>query len=213
MAHESSKTLVIGLVTLMAMTAAFVAIPVMSDESSATTGAGTADDPYTYVQYPADLRSEIWVCIGCVFEVVTPFYEYTTSADFGLVWNQAMFTGAISKVGDFTIRMYSPMFGSESVLVHAVYPPIGLNVSDMTVAAGDYVMFTPVTDPSVSLTISGVTWLTVTQNVVSGIAPSTTGEYQVTVSAGSSSATFTITVISKLAPTNPPTSGVIVFPR
>ena len=90
------------------------------------------------------------------------------------------------------------------------YPAI--TVSDMTISMGDNVCFTPVADPMETVTINGIDWLSVSGNVVSGVPPAI-GTYTGTVSVGGGTESFTITVVSALAPSNTPTSGLIVVPR
>ena len=89
---------------------------------------------------------------------------------------------------------------------------VPINVSDQTVVCGQNLVMTP-TASGYNVSVSGASWLSASGNVISGVAPSTPGVYTVTVTAGGSTATFTVTVVSKLVATNSPTSGAIVLPR
>ena len=98
--------------------------------------------------------------------------------------------------------------GNGTLVLYAVWK-VDVNVSDMTVLTGDSVFITPVVAGDV--TVSGADWLIANGNIVYGEAPSTAGTYSVTITCGLSTGTFTITVVSALAPTNTPSNGAIVF--
>lgn len=105
---------------------------------------------------------------------------------------------------EFALNSSSP-----NAILYAVWNVIDLTVSDITVLVGSGISITPVTTGTV--TVSGVSWLSASGNVVFGTAPSTAGEYTVTVSCEGVSESFTITVISALAFTNVPSSGIFAY--
>lgn len=98
--------------------------------------------------------------------------------------------------------------GNDTVTLYAVWK-ININVEDITVLSGDTVYLTPVLSGNVS--VSGASWLSAQGNAIYGTAPATAGNYEVTVSCENNSETFTITVVSALAPTNSPSNGVVIF--
>ncbi len=89
-----------------------------------------------------------------------------------------------------------------------------VNANNMTVVTGDAVSFTPTAASDATIAVD-VDWLSVTGNLVSGIAPSP-GTYDVTLTVTGSNAepttvVITITVLSELAPTNAPSNGLIIY--
>lgn len=121
-----------------------------------------------------------------------------------------LFNSGSLSAGTYTLEL-GAMKGSQVLCYYsiAVNSPVTLNVSDMTVYAGQAISITPVTSGTVS--VSGVGWLSASGNCVYGTAPAENGTYTVTVSCGGSSASFRITVISALAFSSVPSSGVFAY--
>lgn len=95
-----------------------------------------------------------------------------------------------------------------SMTLYAVWN-VNWNVSDMTAYAGQAISITPVASGTVS--VSGVSWLSASGNCVYGTAPSENGTYDVTVSCDGQSSSFRITVISALAFSSVPSSGIFAY--
>lgn len=98
--------------------------------------------------------------------------------------------------------------GNGTVTLYAIWK-VDINIADDTVLTGNTVFYTPVVEGTV--TVSGADWLIANGNTIYGTAPSSPGIYEVTVSCGTSTEQFTLTVVSALAPTNTPSNGAIVF--
>lgn len=97
---------------------------------------------------------------------------------------------------------------NENTVRLVVAQTVKFTVSDLDAYVGQNVSKTVCTKDITS--IDGADWLHFNGGTIYGTAPSV-GTYNVTVHSGSSSASFTITVKSALAPTNSPTSGLLVF--
>jgi len=100
--------------------------------------------------------------------------------------------------------------GSSFILTNVFTYAVPLSVNDITVYAGQSINISNVTSGS-DLSVSGVSWLSVSGTSIVGTAPSAPGTYNVTVTAGGSTDTFTVTVVAKLTFTSVPSNGVIAY--
>ena len=127
--------------------------------------------------------------------------------------NQFLFDSGTLPTGTYTLELGA--FKGAQVLCYysiEVKSPVTLSVSDAVVIAGTSYSSTPVSSGH-TVSVSGASWLSASGNTISGTpSDSDIGTYTVTVSCDGQTATFTISVISKLAPTNTPANGVIIMP-
>jgi hypothetical protein len=100
--------------------------------------------------------------------------------------------------------------GSSFILTNVFTYSVPLSVDDITVYAGQSINISNVTSGS-DLSVSGVSWLSVSGTSIVGTAPSAPGTYNVTVTAGGSTDMFTVTVVAKLTFTSVPSNGVIAY--
>lgn len=113
-------------------------------------------------------------------------------------------------VATFEVNLSS--MDGEGTATHTVVIDVdssaSFTVSDISVYSGQNISKTVCTEPLTSVT--GAPWLHFTGGTIYGTAPSP-GTYNVTVYSGSASASFAITVVSALHPTNSPTAGLLTF--
>ena len=122
-------------------------------------------------------------------------------------------TGTILTTGTVSIGVFDPNTNEEGTvnLVAVDYSePAIITASDMVVIQNTALTFTPVPAGN-TVSISGAPWLSVNGNVVSGI-PTVIGDYDVTITSGTSSKTIVIKVISELNVTNSPANGLMIMP-
>lgn len=214
------KTGAIGAVALMMAMAAMVMVPLGSDESSAIS-TGSEQSPLTSINCDAlDLtqHTQYWVSVGGSI-TVTEYVEdgitatpTTVSSGFGLIIQNHTLQGTVSRSGSITVNVHinddvGCQYFDDTITIFAVNPT-SFTVSDMSAYVGQNITKT-VTTGTITR-IDGASWLRFTGGTIYGTAPSA-GTYNVTVHAGGSSASFVITVVSALHPTNSPTAGLLTF--
>lgn len=209
-----SKSLTIGAVALLMAMSAFVMLS--ADDSDALGNYGTESDPLTSLS--CDFQeiagsSTIYIAVGSPVTISNGegIRATSVSSGFGLSINaEGDLTGTLSKSGTIIVATYDDMYEESCAgFVIKSIDAVKWNVSDITVYAGQAISITPVASGTVS--VSGVGWLSASGNCVFGTAPSENGVYNVTVSCGGSSASFKITVISALAFTSIPSSGIFAY--
>lgn len=211
---RGSKSLAIGAVALLMAMSAFVMLS--ADDSDALGNYGTESDPLTSLS--CDFQeiagsSTIYIAVGSPVTISNGegIRATSVSSGFGLSINaEGDLTGTLSKSGTIIVATYDDMYEESCAgFVIKSIDTVKWNVSDITVYAGQAISITPVASGTVS--VSGVGWLSASGNCVFGTAPSENGVYDVTVSCGSSSASFKITVISALAFASIPSSGIFAY--
>lgn len=217
------KTVAAGMVALLVAMSAVVFMP--SDESDAATIAsaeviqgGSVDLAAAEASLSktgsATFIAKAGYSVGLIdlqdssgSTVSTSLWSYTVSN------NQFLFNSGSLPTGTYTLELGA--FKGAQVLCYysiEVKSPVTLNVSDAVVIAGTSFSSAPVSSGH-TVSVSGASWLSASGNTISGTpSDSDVGTYTVTVSCEGQTATFTISVISKLAPLNSPLSGIKIMP-
>ncbi|NCA74253.1 MAG: hypothetical protein EOM93_05370 [Gammaproteobacteria bacterium] len=140
--------------------------------------------------------------------MLTPTREgYQFSGWYYTEWDGAI-TGPVGS--NWTAYMDLTMWAQWTPLVEIPYAaPTGSTVANTSWS------YSPTTEPGVTVTVSGVNWLSVAGTNIFGTPPAA-GEYTITVDMSKAgyhdrTETFTLNVVSMLAIVNSPSAGIVVY--
>lgn len=204
MSSHEHRILATAVVAVIAMLSACLVISDASEDSEAATY-GSESSPLSSFSYSAttfaDGSHTAYVYVGSSFEITGGSMTTVTSGNyssFGLTLSSSSLSGTLSQTGTMTLTFSAPIDGSLTVYVVASSTVTIDSVGGTEATVGyEYVYNVQTTPSDATVSISGVSWLSVSGHTISG-TPTAAGSYTLVITASASgyaSATQTVVIV------------------